>query len=64
MRVLAIDGAEKNVECLRKTFEGKDNIIVEHQILLDDIKVFIYMMTMGHMEVPIRVMMVMLNLIP
>ena len=38
MRVLAIDGAEKNVECLRKTFEGKDNIIVEHQILLDDIK--------------------------
>jgi len=36
--VLMIEAATKNFECLTKTFEGMDNVILRNNILLDDKK--------------------------
>lgn len=36
--ILMIEAAEKNVECLKETFKDLPNAIIEHQIILDNIK--------------------------
>lgn len=37
-KILAIEGADKNAQCLKETFKDFDNVIVKHKILLDSIK--------------------------
>lgn len=36
-KMMIVEGAEKNAECLEKTFEGWSNVDVEHAILLDNV---------------------------
>lgn len=36
-KMIIVEGAEKNVQCLEKTFEGWSNVNVEHAILLDKV---------------------------
>lgn len=36
--ILMIEAAPKNMECLKETFKDLPNAIVEHQIILDDVK--------------------------
>ena len=38
IKILAIEAAKKNIECLRKTFNNINSIIIENAIVLDTIK--------------------------